>query len=301
MPASKPAFTSKASRDLGNVVQQLRTGKTRGSNPRDLEPAEIADLRTRESVLRAQVKEAVRARVVNRVNAHTSEVAERVVERVVESQDAAAAAVIDRVGGALSAYLGVVPSEGASAREKLHDAGKLHALSLARVKAAKAEVQREAEEERKGAEGAGMTLRAWRALRDRPVLADEEVRVVQDRASKKGKGKRVASEGVALRAAKAPRASPSRPSGSSGCTTKLPHGKRAGELCGRKLPCRFHGRELEAEVDKEAEAGQSTLSKHLRRGSVWGGEAKDGEAQVGKEPGVGEGEGKEAGVVEGEA
>ena len=39
MQGSQP---SKISKDLGNIEAQLRSGKTWGSNPRGLEPEEIA-------------------------------------------------------------------------------------------------------------------------------------------------------------------------------------------------------------------------------------------------------------------
>ena len=135
-----PTITSKASRDLGNVVQQLRIGKTRSANPRDLTSAEVDDILARAADLKAQIKEAAHERAVARVNAHTTVEADRVIEQIVESQDATAASIVDHTDAAFANYFGAPAPEGLTAKAELEAAGKLHALSLARVKKAKGRV-----------------------------------------------------------------------------------------------------------------------------------------------------------------
>ena len=53
---------SKLSDALGNVNRQLRSGKTRGANPRDLEPEEISALEQKRDDLTALMKEKAKER-----------------------------------------------------------------------------------------------------------------------------------------------------------------------------------------------------------------------------------------------
>ena len=78
--------TSKLSQDLNNLKRQLKTKKTRGANPRDLEPSELTDLEQRRDALLAHKKEHAKQRVVNRINAHTTDAANDAADRVIESQ-----------------------------------------------------------------------------------------------------------------------------------------------------------------------------------------------------------------------
>ena len=59
-----PGATSKQSRDLANVRLQLKTGKTRGSNPRPLSSEEVHALEARRDQLRAEMAGRQRQRVV---------------------------------------------------------------------------------------------------------------------------------------------------------------------------------------------------------------------------------------------
>ena len=79
------ALHSEASRALANVRLQLKSGKTRGATPRDLTPAEIQALEERRDQLEADLIEARRKRVADRVNAHTTKEAEQT--RVVVSAE----------------------------------------------------------------------------------------------------------------------------------------------------------------------------------------------------------------------
>ena len=79
MQGSKP---SKASKDLGNVIAQLKSGKTRGSSPRDLYPEEIAALEQKRDALQAMMKQGAKERAVQRINGHTTAQADRVIGAV---------------------------------------------------------------------------------------------------------------------------------------------------------------------------------------------------------------------------
>ena len=75
-----PGKHTKASRDLANVRLQLKSNKTRGSNPRDLSPEEIDALKEKEGFLVAQMAAASKERAINRINAHATSEADRVIE-----------------------------------------------------------------------------------------------------------------------------------------------------------------------------------------------------------------------------
>ena len=67
-----PGPHSKTSRALANVRLQLRTGKTRGPNPRPLSADEIQALELKRAELLEQMAEARHQRSVNRINDHTT-------------------------------------------------------------------------------------------------------------------------------------------------------------------------------------------------------------------------------------
>ena len=95
MQGSKP---SKLSKDLGNVVAQLKSKKTRGANPRDLEPEEIVALEQKRDALKAQMKQMAKERTVARVNGHTTAEADRVIGAV-HAATASADAYFNDIGG----------------------------------------------------------------------------------------------------------------------------------------------------------------------------------------------------------
>jgi len=82
---------SKLSKDLGNVTRQLKSGKTRSANPRDLDPDEITALERKRDALQAQIRETAKTRAINRINAHITSEADRVVTEVSTSIRAATA------------------------------------------------------------------------------------------------------------------------------------------------------------------------------------------------------------------
>ena len=78
-----PGPISKQSRDLANVRLQLKSGKTRGSNPRPLSSEEVRALEARRDQLQAEMADRQRQRIVNRVNAHTTQEAEQTREAII--------------------------------------------------------------------------------------------------------------------------------------------------------------------------------------------------------------------------
>ena len=72
-----PGVASKQSRELANVRLQLKSGKTRGTNPRPLTPDELRALEARREQLVSTVGARRLLRVVGRVNAHASQEAEQ--------------------------------------------------------------------------------------------------------------------------------------------------------------------------------------------------------------------------------
>ena len=82
LAVSHKGMTSKNSRDLANVRQQLRTEHTRGTNPRPLGVEDIQDLRRQRDKLLARKKEVAMERAVARIERHTTGEADRVVQAV---------------------------------------------------------------------------------------------------------------------------------------------------------------------------------------------------------------------------
>ncbi len=62
---------------------QLKTGKTRGSNPRLLLPEEVSALEARREVLQTEMANRQRQRILNRMKIHTSQEAERTREVII--------------------------------------------------------------------------------------------------------------------------------------------------------------------------------------------------------------------------
>ena len=76
---------SKLAMDLGNVVRQLKSGKTRSSNPRDLDSQEIAALEQKRDALQTAIRMAARERGIARVNSHATAEANRVIQTIQDS------------------------------------------------------------------------------------------------------------------------------------------------------------------------------------------------------------------------
>ena len=73
---------SKRANNLGNVMRQLKSGMTRGTNPRNLTPAEIFALQQKRDCLHAETRAANKERAVNRIIAHHTDESDRVITQV---------------------------------------------------------------------------------------------------------------------------------------------------------------------------------------------------------------------------
>ena len=77
--------TCKLSIDLGNVRRALKSGKTRGKQPRDLTEGEINELRTKEKALLQKQREVNQTRFSAKIISHTTAEANRVIQTVEDS------------------------------------------------------------------------------------------------------------------------------------------------------------------------------------------------------------------------
>ena len=84
---------SKASRALADVRLSLKSGKTRGRYARTLTDEETQALEQKRDRILAEMKEAAKERVVNRINKHTSAESDRVVTAVQQDGDATRASL----------------------------------------------------------------------------------------------------------------------------------------------------------------------------------------------------------------
>ena len=97
------SIPSKISKNLGNIRTQLKSGKTRGANPRDLDPNEVEALEQQRDNLIVQMNAKARERSVARIISHTTEESNRVIEAVSQNIGAATSAssqFFEAVGGA---------------------------------------------------------------------------------------------------------------------------------------------------------------------------------------------------------
>ena len=99
------AMAAKLSRDLSNITVQLRSGQSRGANPRRLMNDEVELLKRRRDAIRAQMGEARRQRISARVNAHTTQQSDRVIAASVDHSNGVIAAVTAAVTAAKSEIL----------------------------------------------------------------------------------------------------------------------------------------------------------------------------------------------------
>jgi len=79
------------------VIAQLKSGKTRGSSPRDLCPEEIAALEQKRDALKAVMRQGAKERAVGRINGHTTTQADRVICAVTAEVAASADGIKEHV------------------------------------------------------------------------------------------------------------------------------------------------------------------------------------------------------------
>ena len=72
--------TSLLTQELNNIKRQLKSGKTRSKNPRDLNAEEIAALTQKRDILIAKMAAQAKERAVNRINSHTAKEVGRIIE-----------------------------------------------------------------------------------------------------------------------------------------------------------------------------------------------------------------------------
>ena len=84
---------------LSNVNRQLKTGKTRGQNPRDLESDEISALKERRDALQTETRRKAKKLAVARINGYTTVEADRVIQAV-QQGFAPASAYFESIGDA---------------------------------------------------------------------------------------------------------------------------------------------------------------------------------------------------------
>ena len=72
--------TSLLTQELNNIKRQLKSGKTRSKNPRDLNAEEIAALTQKRDILIAKMAAQAKERAVNRINSHTTKEVDRIIE-----------------------------------------------------------------------------------------------------------------------------------------------------------------------------------------------------------------------------
>ncbi len=137
-----PGRPSKLSRALADVRLQLKSGKTRGQNPRDLDPDEIAALEKTRGVLEAKGKQKAKERAISRINAHTTSEADRVI-KAVEEASKPANTYFDAVGGAGSSTDLRLQGKALIERAKEKDRQAKRQATEERRAAAKAEKQRQ--------------------------------------------------------------------------------------------------------------------------------------------------------------
>ena len=91
-----PGRLSIQSRTLANVRLQLRTGKTRGNNPRSLSAEEVCALEARRDELQTEMANRQRQRILSRVNIHTSQAVERTRDVIIAELQPITALVVGR-------------------------------------------------------------------------------------------------------------------------------------------------------------------------------------------------------------
>ena len=114
---------SKLSRQLGHVTEQLKSGKTRGANPRDLSSEEIDALKQKEAALRTKMREARAERIIGSINDHTTEQVKLHADRVIESQQKPNEQINDMAQVILTGHVPPRP-EGQTVVERLSEISK---------------------------------------------------------------------------------------------------------------------------------------------------------------------------------
>ena len=156
---------SKQSTDLANVQRQLRSGHTRGKNPRPLTDDEVEALEQKRAKLQAEIAEAQHQRSVARINSHTTQEAEQT--------RAAVKAEGEQTRRALQPITALVVGEGDAVDDRIRIKRNQIALLRAGVREDLAAKKRERERATEGRAEAAAARKAG-ARGKRPRIADDQ-------------------------------------------------------------------------------------------------------------------------------
>ncbi len=235
--------------ELANVLRQLKSGKTRSSNPRELEREEIAALEQRRDMLQAQMREAAKGRSIARINSHTSAAVDAAADRVIASQKP----TNERIEAMASVIVGgeAPPrTEGQTAQQRLAQIRQLKSSLTTEAEELREERKNDrvkAAEDRENRMNTVQESRRSRAKKKNVAGSDANARDASPQTTGSDANAGDASPQITGSDASAGAASP-QPAGESQttsnppskCTAVLKSGKRRGEQCGAKLPCKRH-------------------------------------------------------------
>eukprot|EP00973_Karenia_brevis_P060048 8355317-Karenia_brevis.AAC.1 len=161
-----PNVHSKQSRALANVRTQLKTGKTRGNNPRKLTADEILALEQKATQLQEEIAEARHQRSVNRINSHTTQEAEQTRAAVHEEGQ--------QMRQALQPIIALVAGEGDTIDDRLRIKRNQIALLRASVREDLAAKRHECKRVKEERAEAALLARKVGARVKRPRVADDQ-------------------------------------------------------------------------------------------------------------------------------
>ncbi len=157
---------SKVAMDLGNVMRQLKSGKTRGSNPRDFNPEEISALELKRDALQARIREAAKERAIDRLIAHNTSEADRIVTEV---------STTIRVATAESSTFFQAVNGAGSSTDLRAQAAVLRARATEKAKEERKAEQKAEREAKRSAAGPSAPQRGKRARTEAPSDARNEL------------------------------------------------------------------------------------------------------------------------------
>ena len=131
--------------ELANVTRQLKSGKTRGSNPRDLDLEKISALEQKRDALKSRMRKVATERNIARINDHTSACADRVIlemSNTISTATERSEAYFQAVGGAGSS--GDLRAQAAAIRARATEKAKEERKAVAEKAQAEKKAEREA-------------------------------------------------------------------------------------------------------------------------------------------------------------
>jgi len=206
---------SKLSRDLANVRIQLKSGRTRGVTPHDLTHDEIEALENKRDNLLADMQRQAKERSVARINSHTTTAINNAADRIIESQLPS--------NQCIEAIAAVLVNGKAAPRPK----GLTAQQRLAQIRQSKSILTTEEDEVREERRNERVQAAEDREKRMNAVKASRK-----ERQAKTQKPPAPTQETIAPSAADVE--TPPK------CEATIKRGKRKGEACGGRMPCKRH-------------------------------------------------------------